>query len=273
MSNWKELARSKGLKQADIIAFFFDHNDINHFTCRACKQVYSCTHCHARGYSNLFSHLERLHPAFAEVLVEILSQAECMVNLQPSHFEKLNSSRMRKAINLFRWIEWIIIHDLPFSFVESEYTRKNTSLDPISINALLLGMEKLAEKVADRIKDDLPASFGLIFDGWSQSGTHFLAVFASYYNKESKIASSKGACYPMLSLAPLLNETSFTADEHITFFGELLTLYGKSIDNVAFFVGDNCETNQCISRRLNIPLIGCAAHKLNLAVKVTYPYK
>lgn len=40
--------------------------------------------------------------------------------------------------------------------------------------------------------------------------------------------------------------------------------------DVAYFVADNCETNQSISRKLQIPLIGCAAHKLNLAVKLIF---
>jgi hypothetical protein len=39
-------------------------------------------------------------------------------------------------------------------------------------------------------------------------------------------------------------------------------------DNVLCLVGDNSETNKKIAKDLNIPLIGCASHRLNLAVKL-----
>ena len=94
-------------------------------------------------------------------------------------------------------------------------------------------------------------------------------MFASFYNPESKLADSKGGCYPLLAMAPLLNESSFT-DEHIAYMKEMLSFYGKTMKDVAYFVADNCETNQSISRKLQIPLIGCAAHKLNLAVKLIF---
>ena len=32
-------------------------------------------------------------------------------------------------------------------------------------------------------------------------------------------------------------------------------------------IGDNCSVNQAMSRRLDIPLVGCASHKFNFAVR------
>ena len=47
----------------------------------------------------------------------------------------------------------------------------------------------------------------------------------------------------------------------------MLAIYGKDTTNVICFVGDNCNVNQSIARTMKIPLIGCASHKFNLAVK------
>ena len=70
----------------------------------------------------------------------------------------------------------------------------------------------------------------------------------------------------LLALAPLLNEESLDAEQHIDFIKATLEIFGKKIENVVAFIGDNCATNQKISRLTGIPLVGCASHKFNLAV-------
>ena len=47
----------------------------------------------------------------------------------------------------------------------------------------------------------------------------------------------------------------------------MLTLYGKNNSNVMCLIGDNCSVNQSIARTMDVPLIGCASHKFNLAVR------
>jgi hypothetical protein len=101
--------------------------------------------------------------------------------------------------------------------------------------------------------------FGLLYDGWSITGVHYVAVFAVF---------GKGleSYYPLLAIAPLLEEDDLGAQSHIDFFISTLSLYKKSMDNIAFFIGDNCSVNQKISSLTGIPLIGCYSHKFNLAV-------
>ncbi|KAH9123596.1 hypothetical protein AeMF1_005451 [Aphanomyces euteiches] len=72
---------------------------------------------------------------------------------------------------------------------------------------------------------------------------------------------------PLLAMAPLLDDDRLDAPAHVNFIRETLKIYGKSMDNVAFFVGDNCSTNGYIARLCGVPLIGCYSHKFNLAVK------
>ncbi|ETN20170.1 hypothetical protein PPTG_03236 [Phytophthora nicotianae INRA-310] len=49
-------------------------------------------------------------------------------------------------------------------------------------------------------------------------------------------------------------------------FKRVLALYKKDISMVAFLVADNCATNQRIATLLELPLVGCASHRYNLAV-------
>eukprot|EP00644_Phytophthora_capsici_P018605 jgi/Phyca11/128089/e_gw1.73.133.1 len=46
----------------------------------------------------------------------------------------------------------------------------------------------------------------------------------------------------------------------------ILHVFGKTIDQVAFLVSDNCSLNKRLARLLDAPLVGCASHRLNLAV-------
>lgn len=48
--------------------------------------------------------------------------------------------------------------------------------------------------------------------------------------------------------------------------GDLLELFGKSLDNLSFIVADNASVNKSLSDLLNVPFIGCASHRFNLAV-------
>ena len=43
--------------------------------------------------------------------------------------------------------------------------------------------------------------------------------------------------------------------------------YGRALDDCLFVVGDNCATNKRIATLMGVPLVGCASHRLNLAVQ------
>jgi hypothetical protein len=61
-------------------------------------------------------------------------------------------------------------------------------------------------------------------------------------------------------------EPTFGSSSHIIHIGDSLTKYGKFIFDALAIIGDNCNVNKCIAKRLKIPLIGCRSHIFNLAV-------
>jgi hypothetical protein len=110
-----------------------------------------------------------------------------------------------------------------------------------------------------RIAHDLPDKFGIIIDGWKDGTTHCIAVFASYSD-----ANGEGQ-YPLLSIAP--DEQYFTAKTHKAFIIDVLELYGKGLANLVYLVGDNAPVNTCLSDLLEVPFIGCASHRFDMACK------
>ncbi|RHY87890.1 hypothetical protein DYB35_009131 [Aphanomyces astaci] len=56
--------------------------------------------------------------------------------------------------------------------------------------------------------------------------------------------------------------------QHVEFLAASLELYGRTTDAVTLLVGDNCAVNQCMARIIMCaPLVGCASHRFNLAVR------
>jgi hypothetical protein len=44
-------------------------------------------------------------------------------------------------------------------------------------------------------------------------------------------------------------------------------MYGKGLSNLVYLVGDNAPVNTCLADLLEVPFIGCASHRFNLACK------
>ncbi|KAG3088362.1 hypothetical protein PI124_g17779 [Phytophthora idaei] len=54
---------------------------------------------------------------------------------------------------------------------------------------------------------------------------------------------------------------------HVRIPEDILPSFNRDIGDVIYLVGDNCIVNTKLSDLLIIPLIGCASHRLNLAVQ------
>ncbi|KAE8902866.1 hypothetical protein PF003_g12709 [Phytophthora fragariae] len=124
-------------------------------------------------------------------------------------------------------------------------------------------MEGLTRIVERLIAAEMPARFGLIFDGWSHASEHFIAVFACY--EVDGVMKT-----PLLCMAPLLNtlDEDLSARGHYEFLADMLPRdYGKQVTDCLFLAGDNCAVNRLLATRMGVPLVGCASHRLNRAVQ------
>lgn len=242
-------------KIQECIKYFFEcvSQEEGKWKCKICSKTY--TQLQNSGYTNLKNHLRVHDEDFKGSYRSILEKSG---GGTLDSFGFIN----KKTQDMYEWIHWIVNRDLPFSEIENEITRQKVKMQPFSVETLMKYMGRLTTAVESKIRKDLAnvQSCGLAMDGWSKNSSHYLAIFAVYLvNGSLKFA--------LLCIAPLLDECTFTADEHIAFIEATLALYGKDISCISYISADNCETNRSICRKTAIPLLGCYSHKLNLAVK------
>ena len=103
-------------------------DDVDEMICR-CGNVMKQP---KNGYSNYMAHIIGQHKQ--EWQEEVFSY------LNSKKGQKLItefSSITSKARNIFKWLEWIVEDNLPFSFVEKQKTRSNSKLEPICRNTFM----------------------------------------------------------------------------------------------------------------------------------------
>eukprot|EP00644_Phytophthora_capsici_P018320 jgi/Phyca11/131982/e_gw1.125.25.1 len=120
-------------------------------------------------------------------------------------------------------------------------------------------MAATAKAVEQRIASILPPCFGIKFDGWTCFLEQYVALFVVFWHE--------GELHKVLLAIAPLDEADQTADSHCSFIRNILGIYSQSQSPLRFLVGDNCATNQLIATKLNIPLVGCASHRFNLATQ------
>ena len=173
------------------------------------------------GFGNIIQHLQSAHPTYI------------------SDYQANNSAFVYqyngKVVSIFKWIEWIVMDNLPFTSVESERFRKNSTMKSISRPTLMKYMNLLTRKLEDHLKGTLPNKFGLIFDSWSINATNYTAIFACYCPNGQN-------SYPLLAFSPLLDETSHSAGIYCDFITFVMELYGRNWNDILFVICVNCNT-------------------------------
>ncbi|GMF19279.1 unnamed protein product [Phytophthora lilii] len=101
-----------------------------------------------------------------------------------------------------------------------------------------------------------------MFDGWTFQSEPYLAVLAVFQHDGR-------ADRVLVAFAPLIDEdvTDHTSASHVKFLEGVLPFSNRIIEDVIYLVGDKCAVNTKLANLLAIPLVGCASHRLNLAVQ------
>ena len=191
---------------------------------------------------------------------------------------------------LFGWLEWVIMGGQPLTFCEDKYSRKYSNISQVGgflgRKCLAKYIDFLAEEVCKVISKELPPKFGLIFDGWSCDGEHYIACIATWTDKGGGLPKRLLSCGVQdLPDGVILQDASsfgFTADDTGDYIIDVLSKFGRQLDSLEFLSGDNCSVNGLLAakitqwlrdeKKLNVlvPLVGCASHRLNLAVRLLY---
>jgi hypothetical protein len=239
-----------GLKNAEIFKHFFnkDHS--------SSKEAYFCKCGHGplvqntkKGYVNLINHVISKHKNYENIIQDEKSGKDIT-----SYFD--NPDPFVQSV--FGWISLIVHENRELTIVEKPLSREFSKLKPISYKTVSKFISLVTKEVEKRISKLLPEKIGLVIDGWSEAGTHFMAVFAVFPLMEAPI---------LLSFSPMLSEICFTAEAHSEYLENCLSFYGKTVNDVIFLVADNAHVNKKLAAMRNWNFIGCFAHSLNLAIK------
>jgi hypothetical protein len=209
------------------------------------------------GYQNFMTHLKCRHTNYHEEYLRL-----CDIKRANPVISNADLSRYlvsAEAKNVYNWLRFIIMNNLAFQKVEQASILEFVSMEKISLTKFMECLRAVAKEHCKEIKKRLSkGNFGLLFDGWGKTETPYMGIFAYVIDTNE---------YLLLAIAPLLDEEDYSAHEHAEFIQATLNWYGRSIDDVLFFVGDNCNVNKRLATHLSVPLVGCASHRLNLAVK------
>ncbi|KAG3120420.1 hypothetical protein C6341_g27351 [Phytophthora cactorum] len=110
----------------------------------------------------------------------------CMKTCKNAHKAAKDRNALRLGVideetrTIFRWCKWVVVDRLPLSFVERKMTRKNASLPTISEKTLKLYLMRIFESAEGRVAEELPLSFGIVLDGCTFNGRHFITIFAVF---------------------------------------------------------------------------------------------
>ena len=253
-----------------VSLFFFKAGlEENSFICNRCKREKKSP----KGYTNLITHARVCYGAnFEDEAVKHLVNHGHKVGPNGTIGGKIDQQVIdsfytsnEKERRMYKWINWIACRNQALSEVENELTRDLAKIKTVCTKTLRKAVIATASNTVPNISKALNCSgaITLLFDGWSCDGssTHYVAIFAGFINHADEYEEV------LLSLQPTFDETDLGADAHIELIESTLEMYSVDPENVVCLVGDNCSTNHAIARRMEIPLIGCGNHRLNLAVK------
>ncbi len=101
--------------------------------------------------------------------------------------------------------------------------RRHIRHEPMCTDTLMKYMAQLTKLVETKISKVLPKTIALVFDGWSQCSTHYIAVYASFPSKNDNRYDTR-----LLAISLLEDETSLNAEEHHQFLTYVLEVFGLS---------------------------------------------
>lgn len=109
-------------------------------------------------------------------------------------------------------------------FVEKPLVRLYTkgNIDPITRKTLTERLEKVVRQMEFDIMKQLPKKFGVAFDGWSDKGVHYCAVFA--------VGPGLGDHNSiLLGFSPFEQSWDLSAQQHLSFLTAVMSDYDRVI--------------------------------------------
>lgn len=242
--------------------------------CPKCSKV--LTTDRKTNYTNLGSHM---NGCYGMPMIESMYLEQKEKGLVPGSGGQatmhMYGAANERELLLNQWIQLVVLHFIPLSKTRDKDFRRLLKFDkPISSKTIVDTMEHLKAIVEEKIKDELDGKkVGLIHDGWSCYGFHFLALLVSYMKDEEDVEPTI-AMMSVNTLNQVTDDGNLTQDDadefntriHVANIKSVLSTYGISAGtNVVCQTADNTNLNPAIARGLGIVHIACRNHSLQTA--------
>ena len=250
----------------DLIEFFYEkQKNPGQYKCKNEKCLKIRSEVESKGYTNLKNHLRTcIGNNFEDVYLQALQSNSLKVH----GFTAYN----KRDVDIHKLLQYFVMTPTPFSMIDNGYFRQVHDLSDCSRTTLVSYIKGLQSYVREAIIKDIHPPFAEMFDGWTDCRIHYVAVFVTYVDKCGDYKEV------LLAIRPV-GVGDFTVKTMLQFLKFQVEQYNLNLHDVAALFGDNCSTNQAIANQLteevihvaedlNVPLLGCCSHKLNLAVNL-----
>ncbi len=115
-----------------------------------------------KGYTNAINHL-RTHGDYQTLFASLKGLSS---DKQQSKLDEYISVRVSpEAITIYRWLEFIVVRNEPFSVCEDSFLQRALSLKGLTRPTIMKYLSSVTRKVKEKLKDIIPNRFGVILDG------------------------------------------------------------------------------------------------------------
>jgi len=266
-----------------IINYYYQDSDEIRTETNALKIRRICRHCNSAKigdspyHQNFLKHINTIKGWQDEIIL--------VKQRRNGPLDKTFHQISDTAKRYHSWIEWVIMTDRASTFVENEYNRKYAKMESICRNTYNKYVDLIHEQIKKKIEMELPETFLISFDGWSNDGEHYLCMFAIWTNKSGGITERLIGCAVQdlpaedENVDEINNLFGFSSEDLGDILKRVLERYNRDYDSIEALASDNAEYNLKLANLIQeylrremgivrvIALLGCASHRLNLAVK------
>lgn len=200
---------------AEVVSALFILLDDSRDRCNHCDPV-GIYQQNTSGTSNLMKNVNVKRPNYINLVRETLREDGGYFRLcQPSQRDK----------DIRAWIKRIVRRHLPLSIVDDKETRDSVKLTTICSDTLKSYIVAAAAEVRKTLQTSHPDQFALVFDGRSNAGRHYVAIFAVYdssnaaadvdgFLTDGQVLRAPHRTYALLAFCPLDRENDLSAQSY-----------------------------------------------------------
>jgi hypothetical protein len=116
------------------------------------------------GWGNLFSHVWNNH---LDAVHQVINRNSSRSSIPEQQVVDSNSLYNRWAIVIYSWLNWIVMCNLPFSWVDNAIARRYSAIKgTITYKTFIKYLNLVAQKLLGKMASILPDKFCIMFDGW-----------------------------------------------------------------------------------------------------------